>query len=82
MEWGLLLLFFNVAKECLLFLLVGPKEYFEGGAVKIYIRLLEQSRQSVQNRKICKFYTILQNFAQKLPTSVCLKHCLYVKLLQ
>ena len=43
------------------FLMVGPKEYFEGGAVKIYIRLLEQSRQSVQNRKKLQ---ILHNFTQ------------------
>ena len=78
----IIIIFLMLQKNVLFFfLMVGPKEYFEGGAVKIYIRLLEQSRQFVQNRKICKFYTILQNFAQKLPTSVCLKHCLYVKLL-
>ena len=33
MEWGLLL-FFWMSKECL-FCMVGPKEYFEGGAVKM-----------------------------------------------
>ena len=78
----IIIIFLMLQKNVFFFILVGPKEYFEGGAVKIYIRLLEQSRQSMQNRKIYKLYTILQNFAQKLPTSVCLKHCLYVKLLR
>ena len=31
---GVIIIFLDVAKECL-FCMVGPKEYFEGGAVKI-----------------------------------------------
>ena len=57
----IIIFFLMLQKNVFFFLMVGPKEYFEGGAVKIYIRLLEQSRQSVQNRKKLQ---ILHNFTQ------------------
>ena len=48
----------------------------------IYGQVLEQSHQSVLNKKIKKKLQILHIFAQKQPTLVCPKHCLYAKLLQ